>query len=210
MQTPDQVVAGLAEVREAEPPAGPFLRGNPARYSAMTADVLRQSHAQEAAERPDSSAVYAQALGPMRLWVRRVPGGAPSVALAVSVHEVERGPIVDAGYRVYADSDEHAGLLAADPALALAVLLGRFGLAHRGGDGPTLLVPLRVATLPAPLEELTFNRFARAVGLEGAPDDGRVAVNMRVQRSRDGASRIAWLFAIDLGRYAADARSRRR
>ncbi|MGD9694778.1 MAG: hypothetical protein AB7V42_03850 [Thermoleophilia bacterium] len=210
VQSTEEIVAGLAEARGPEPPSGPYLRAPAARYEAMTAGVLRQSHAHEAAERPDAAATYEQALGPMHLWVRRVPGAAPSVALALSVHRSERGVYVDAGYRVYGDSDGHAAELAADPALALATLLTRFGLEHRTPAGPRLLVPLRVANLPAPLEELSLGRFGRAVGMDGMPEDGRVAVNMRAQRSGDGSSRLAWLFAIDLGRYEADARSHRR
>jgi hypothetical protein len=66
-----------------------------------------------------------------------------------------------------------------------------------------------VASLPAPLAELGPDRFARAVGLETPPAGTDVAVNVATARSRDGLTRLAWLFVLDLTRYAEDARARR-
>ncbi len=123
---------------------------------------------------------------------------------------IDRGIVVDAGFRVPADSPEHAAELARDPARALATLLTRFGLSYYSENSRVFITPLHVASLSGPLEELGPDQFARAVGLESPPDGSEVAVNVAVARSRDGLTRLAWLFVIDLTRYAAEARPRRR
>lgn len=208
-QTVDEIVAALEATRAEEPPAGPYVRVPAARYRMMSHDVLRQAHAHDAVERPDASATYTQAFGDMHLWTRR-PTSAPWVALATSVNRIEQGIVIDAGYRVAADSDEHAAALAADPARALGTLLTRYGLSYFSERKRVFVTPLHVATLAAPLEELGADQFARAVGLQTPPDGSQVAVNVKVSRSRDGVSRLSWLFVIDLGRYEADAKADRR
>jgi hypothetical protein len=209
-QTIDEIASLLEAARGAESPARPYVRTPAARYSAMTHDVLRQGHAHDAVERPDASASYEQAVGTLSLWTRRGPDGGPWVALATSVTRIERGIVVDAGYRVPADSPEHAAELAQDPARTLAVLLTRFGLSYWSEGRRVFLTPLHVVSLPGALEELGPDQFARAVGLETPPAGTEVAVNVRVARSRDGLSRLAWLFVLDLTRYAAEVRPRRR
>lgn len=209
-QTIDEIVSVLEATRAAEAPAKPYVRVPSARYTAMTHDVLRQAHAHDTVERPDASASYEQDVGTLSLWARRGPDGGSWVALATSVTRIEQGIVVDAGFRVPADSPEHAAELAQDPARALAVLLTRFGLSYWSQGKRVYVTPLHVVSLGAPLEELGPDQFARAVGLETPPDGTEVAVNVKVARSRDGLSRLAWLFVIDLTRYAAEARPRRR
>ncbi len=209
-QTIDEIVSVLEATRADEGPSKPYVRVPAARYSSMTHDVLRQAHAHDTAERPDASATYEQAVGALHLWTRRGPDGGPWVALATSVTRIERGIVIDAGFRVPADSPEHAAELARDPARALAVLLTRFGLSYWSEGKRVFLTPLHVVSLPGELEQLGPDQFARAVGLETPPDGTAVAVNVRVARSRDGLSRLAWLFVIDLTRYAAEVRPRRR
>lgn len=208
-QTVDEIVAVLDATRAHEPPAGPYVRVPAARYRVMSHDVLRQTHAHDAVQRPDASATYTQAFGDLRLWTRRPPGQR-WVALATSVNRIEQGIVIDAGYRVAADSDDHAAALAADPARALGTLLTRYGLSYLSERTRVFVTPLHVATLAAPLQELGPDQFARAVGLQTPPDGSQVAVNVRVSRSRDGVSRLAWLFVIDLTRYEADSRAARR
>lgn len=209
-QTIDEIVAVLEATRAAEGPAPPYVRVPAARYASMTHDVLRQGHAHDAVERPDATASYEQAVGTLSLWTRRGPDGGPWVALATGLTRVDRGIVVDAGFRVPADSPEHAAALAQDPARALGVLLTRFGLSYRSEGKRVYVTPLHVVSLSAPLEELGPDQFARAVGLETPPAGTAVAVNVKVARSRDGLARLAWLFVIDLTRYAAEARPRRR
>lgn len=209
-QSVDEIVTALGATRLAEPPAGPFVRVPAGRYAAMTHDVLRQGHAHDAVERPDASATFHQEVADLHLWSRRGPDGGPWVALATSVNRTERGIAIDAGYRVPADSPAHAAELALDPARALATLLARFGLSYYSDSRRVYLTPLHVASLPAPLAELGPRQFARAVGLEEPPAGSAVAVNVKVARSRDGLARLAWLFVLDLTRYADEVRPRRR
>jgi hypothetical protein len=209
-QTVDQIVEALEAVRSPEPPAGPYVRVPAARYTAMTHDVLRQSHAHDTVQRPDASATYAQSVADLHLWTRSGPDGGPWVALATSVTRLEGRIVVDAGFRVPADSSEHAAELARDPARTLATLLTRFGLSYYSENRRVYVTPLHVASLSAPLEELGPDQFARAVGLETPTDGTAVAVNVAVSRSRDGMTRLAWLFVLDLTRYAEEARPRRR
>ncbi|WP_217912674.1 hypothetical protein [Miltoncostaea marina] len=208
-QTPEQIAEALAPARADEPPSGPSLRVPAARYAAMSRDVLRQTHAHDAVERPDAAAAYEGPVATLRLWTRAAPGGAPWTALATSVNEVEGRVAVDAGYRVPADSAEHAAALARDPALALGTLLSRYGLSYYAGRR-VYLTPLHVVSLTAPLAELGPDQFARAVGLEEPAPGTDVAVNVASARSRDGLTRLAWLWVLDLTRYEADARARRR
>jgi hypothetical protein len=208
-QTVEQIRELLEAVRAPDPPTGPYLRVPAARYAAMSRDVLRQTHAHDAAERPDASAEYEGSVAPLRLWTRRGPGGAAWTALATSVTALDGRTAIDAGYRVPADSPEHAADLAADPAAALGTLLVRYGLSYFSERRRVYITPLHVASLPAPLAELGPDRFARAVGLETPQPGTDVAVNVAVSRSRDGLSRLAWLFVLDLTRYAEDARGRR-
>lgn len=208
-QTVDEIVAALDATRAEEPPSGPYVRVPAARYRVMTHDVLRQTHAHDAVQRPDAAATYEQAFGNLHLWTRRPPK-AQWVALATSVTRIEQGIVIDAGYRVAADSAAHADALAADPARALGTLLTRYGLSYFSERKRVYITPLHVATLAAPLEELGADQFARAVGLQTPPDGSQVAVNVSLSRSRDGVSRLAWLFVIDLTRYEAGAAIQRR
>lgn len=209
-QSVDQIVSELEAVRAEAPPAGPYVRSPGGRYTAMSRDVLRQGHAHQAVDRPDASASYEQAVATLHLWSRRGPDGGPWVALATSVNAIEAGIVVDAGYRVPADSPEHAAELAREPARALATLLDRFGLSYWDGTRRVLVTPLHVVSLSAPPAELGPDQFARAVGLETPPPGTDVAVNLAVARSRDGLTRLAWLFVLDLTRYEAEMRPRRR
>ena len=96
------------------------------------------------------------------------------MALATSVTRLADRIVVDAGFRVPADSSEHAAELARDPARTLATLLTRFGLSYYSEKRRVYVTPLHVASLSAPLEELGPDQFARAVGLETpARRDGR-------------------------------------
>lgn len=208
-QTPEQIAEALAPARAAEPPSGPYVRVPAARYAAMSRDVLRQTHAHDAVERPDAAAAYEGAVATLRLWTRAAPGDAAWVALATSVNEIDRGVVIDAGYRVPADSAAQAAELAADPALALGTLLARYGLSYYAGRR-VYLTPLHVVSLSAPLAELGPGQFARAVGLEEPEPGTDVAVNVASARSRDGLTRLAWLWVLDLTRYEAEARARRR
>ncbi len=209
-QTVDEIVEALEAVRSPDAPAGPYVRVPAPRYTSMTHDVLRQSHAHDTVERPDASATYHQAVADLHVWTRSGPDGGPWVALATSVTRLADRIVVDAGFRVPADSPEHAAELARDPARTLATLLTRFGLSYYSEKKRVFVTPLHVASLSAPLEELGPDQFARAVGLETPPDGTAVAVNVAVSRSRDGMTRLAWLFVLDLTRYAAEARPRRR
>jgi hypothetical protein len=209
-QTADEIVAALEATRAADPPAGPYVRVPAARYTSMTHDVLRQAHAHDTVLRPDAAASFEQSVATLHLWSRKGPDGGPWVALATSVTRVEQGIVVDAGFRVPADSPEHAAELAMDPARALATLLIRFGLSYYSENRRVYLTPLHVTSLAGQLEDLGPDQFARAVGLETPPDGSAVAVNVAVARSRDGLTRLAWLFVLDLTRYAAEARPRRR
>lgn len=209
-QTADDIATELEAVRAEEAPTGPYLRSPASRYSAMSRDVLRQAHAHQAVERPDGAAAYGQSVATLTLWSRRGPDGGPWVALATSVNRVDAGIVVDAGYRVPADSPEHAAELAREPARALATLLDRFGLSYWDGTRRVLVRPLHVVSLSAPPTELGPNQFARAVGLEEPAPGADVAVNLAAARSRDGLTRLAWLYVLDLTRYEAEMRPRRR
>ncbi len=208
-QSVDEIVAALEETRT-DPPAGPYIRVPAARYTSMTHDVLRQGHAHDAVDRPDASASFAQTVGTLSLWTRKGPDGGPWVALATGVTPSERGTVVDAGFRVPADSPEHAAELAKDPARAFGVLLTRFGLSYWSEGKRVFVTPLHVVSLGGPLEDLGPDQFARAVGLETPPEGTSVAVNLAQQRSRDGMTRMAWLFVVDLTRYADEMRPKKR
>lgn len=209
-QTIDEIVAALEATRLPDPPTGPYIRVPAARYTRMTGDVLRQGHAHDAVDRPDASASFEQSIATMHLWSRRGPDGGPWVALVTSVTQHDRGIVIDAGFRVPADSPEHAAELARDPARALATLLTRFGLSYYSENKRVFITPLHIASLSGELEDLGPDQFARAVGLEVPPDGSAVAVNVSVARSRDGMTRLAWLFVVDLTAYAAEATPRRR
>lgn len=209
-QTIDEIVAALEATRLPDAPTGPYIRVPAARYTRMTHDVLRQAHAHDAVERADASASFEQSISTLHLFSRRAPDGGAWVALATSVTAHERGIVIDAGFRVPADSPEHAAELALDPARTLATLLTRFGLSYYSDNKRVFITPLHVASLSGPLEELGPDQFARAVGLEVPPDGSAVAVNVSVARSRDGMTRLAWLFVVDLTKYAAEAAPRRR
>lgn len=209
-QTVEQIVESLEAVRADGAPEGPYARATPAAYRSMSHDVLRQSHAHDAAERPDGAARYESGGGALNLWTRRGPSGAPWVALVTSVNRTRKGILLNAGYRVPADSTEDAAALAADPARALATLITRYGVSFYSGRRRVYFLPEHLVPLTAPLETLGPDAFARAVGLETPPDGAKVAVNVAVSPGEDGATRFSWFYVLDLTRYEEDARPRGR
>jgi hypothetical protein len=176
----------------------------------MSHEVLRQSHAHDAVERPDAAARYEHAATAMHLWTRQGPGGAPWVALVSSVSRTERGIVPNAGYRVLTESPEEAAELARDPSRALATLLTRHGVSYYDGRQRIYFTPQHLVNLPGPLETLGPDAFARAVGLEEPAEGSQVAVNVAVSTGRDGTTRLSWLFVLDLTGYEREARARHR
>ena len=209
-QTLDEIAELLADARAEDAPEGPYARAPAGAYSQMTHDVLRQTHAHQTAERPDASARYEYGATSLYLWSKSAPDGAPWTALVTSVRRGDRGIMIEAGYRVPADSAEHAAALAAEPGRALATLLARYGLSLYDGRQRVLLAPQLVVNLPGPLRSLGPDRFARAVGLQEPPPGAQVAVNTVSYEGRDGATRLSWLWVLDLAAYERDAKARRR
>jgi hypothetical protein len=209
-QSIDEMVALLAPLRTEQPPAGPYARATTDAYEAMSGDVLRQSHAHQAAERPHASATYAHGDSAMCLWTKPGPDGASWTALVTSATRNREGTVLNAGYRVLTDSPDEAVALADDPALALATLLSRFGVSYYTGTKRVYFVPEQVVELSGRLEALGPNEFARTVGLETPPDGSRVAVNVDVARGEEGHAALRWLFVLDVTRYAEASRPPRR
>lgn len=209
-QTVDEIVASLEAVRADGAPEGPYVRAAPEAYRAMSHDVLRQPHAHDTAERPRASAVYAQGDRGLCLWTRPGPNGAAWVGLVTSVSRARAGIVLNAGYRVLTESAEDAEALAGDPGRALATLVTRFGVSYYTGRKRVYFMPEHVVELPARLETLGPDAFARAVGLETPPDGAQVAVNVAVSPGDDGATRLAWFFVLDLARYERETRPRGR
>jgi hypothetical protein len=176
----------------------------------MSHEVLRQTHAHDAVERPDASARYEHGATAMHLWTRQGPGGADWVALVSSVTRTERGIVPNAGYRVLTETPEEAAELARDPGRALATLLARHGVSYYDGRQRIYFTPQLLVNLPGPLETLGPDAFARAVGLEEPPEGSLVAVNVAVSTGRDGTTRLSWLFVLDLTAYEREAQARRR
>ncbi|MBJ7455721.1 MAG: hypothetical protein JHC74_06655, partial [Thermoleophilia bacterium] len=173
-QTVDEIVELLAPLRVEDGLAGTVVRAAPDAYRAMSHDVLRQSHAHEAAERATASASFVQDDRAMHLWTRRGPGDAAWVALALSVTRNRSGSVLNAGYRVIADGPEEAAALAADPARALATLVTRFGVSFYTGRKRVYLMPEHLVEIEGRLDALGPDQFARAVGLETPPDGSKV------------------------------------
>lgn len=209
-QTAEEIVALLAPLRAADAPVGPVVRAAPEAYRAMSHDVLRQSHAHDAVERPTASASFVQDDRAMHLWTRQGPGGAPWVALALSVTRNRAGAVLNAGYRVVADGPGDAAALAADPARALATLVTRFGVSFYTGRKRVYLMPEHLVGIEGRLDALGPDEFARAVGLETPPDGAKVAVNVVVSPAEGGATRLSWFFVLDLTRYESESRPRGR
>jgi hypothetical protein len=210
LQTLDEIADLLESSRAEDVPAGPYVRAPAPAYTQMTHDVLRQTHAHEAAERPDAAARYEYGATSFYLWTRRAPDGAPWVALVTSVSPTERGIVLNAGYRVPADSPEEAAALAADPSRTLATLVTRYGVTYYSGTQRVFFLPQLLVNLPAPLESLGPEAFSKAVSLQTPPDGAQVAVNVASYRGRDGSTRLSWLFVLDLARYEREAKARRR
>ncbi len=209
-QTVDEIVALLEPLRAEEGPRPPYARAAPEAYRAMSHDVLRQSHAHDAAERPDASASYVQDERAMHLWTRQGPGDAPWVALVTSVTRTRAGIVLNAGYRVVTETPEEAAALALDPARALATLATRFGASFYTGRKRVYLMPEHLVEIGGRLDSLGPDQFARAVGLETPPDGSKVAVNVVVSPGEGTTTRLSWLFVIDLTRYEAGSRPRGR
>ena len=209
-QSVDDIVDLLEAVRADDAPPGPFARATPEAYRSMSHDVLRQTHAHDAAERPDGAARFEGAGPDLDLWTRRGPDGAPWLALATSVTRTRKGILLNAGYRVLTTSTEEAAALAADPARALATLITRYGISFYSGRRRVYFLPEHLVPLDAPLATLGPDAFARAVGLETPPDGAQVAVNVAVSPGDQGVTRFSWFFVLDLTRYERDARPRGR
>ena len=209
-QSVDDITQLLGAARTDRVPDGPFARATPEGYRSMSHDVLRQTHAHDAAERPDGAACYAGAGAVLNLWTRRAPGGAPWVALVTSVTRNRKGIILNAGYRVLVDSAQEAAALAADPARALATLITRYGVSFYTGRRRVYFLPEHLVALDAPLASLGPDAFARAVGLETPPDGSQVAVNVAVSAGDEGVTRFSWFFVLDLTRYEQETRQRGR
>ena len=172
--------------------------------------MLRQSHAHEAAERPDAAARYEYGATSLYLWTRRAPGDAPWVALVTSVTSTDRGIVLNAGYRVPVDSAEEAAALAVDPSRALATLVTGYGITYYSGTQRVFLQPQLMVNLSAPLEPLGPDEFSHAVSLQTPPDGAQLAVNVTSYVGRDGSTRLSWLYVLDLARYEREAKARRR
>lgn len=209
-QTVDEIAELLEAVRAEGAPQGPYVRTSPEAYRSMSHDVLRQSHAHDAADRPRASARYRQGEREMSLWTRQGPEEAPWVALVTSVTRVRRGIVVNAGYRVGAESPEAAAALAADPGRAFATLVNRFGVSFYTGRRRVYFAPEHLIPLDGKLESLGPEAFARAVGLEEPPVGAKVAVNVAVSQAEPGITRLSWFFVLDLVRYEAETRPRGR
>ena len=209
-QTADEIVELLEPLRSPAGPEGPVVRAAPDAYRAMSHEVLRQSHAHEAVERPAASASFVQDGRAMHLWTRQGPGGAAWVALALSVTRNRAGSVLNAGYRVVADGPAEAAALAADPARALATLVTRFGVSFYTGRRRVYLMPEHLVEIEGRLDALGPDAFARAVGLETPPDGSKVAVNVVVSPADGGATRLSWFFVLDLTRYENESRPRGR
>lgn len=180
-----------------------------AAYVSMSGDGLRQAHAHQSAERADAAATFTHTGGQLHLWTRRGPGGAPWVALVTSVSAPDRIAL-SAGYRVPAADAEEAGILAEDPARALARLLGLYGLTYFSGSQRVRLLEEHIVRVPGAFDRLSPSEFQRAVALEEPPEGARLAVNVAVSTTSDGATRLAWFFVIDLAAYGREVAARRR
>ncbi len=209
-QSVDDITQLLEANRAAGVPEGPFARATPEGYRSMSHDVLRQTHAHDAAERPDGAASYSGDGAVLNLWTRRGPDGAPWVALVTSVNRTRKGILLNAGYRVLADSADEAAALAVDPARALATLITRYGVSFYTGRRRVYFLPEHLVALDAPLSSLGPDAFARAVGLETPPDGAKVAVNVAVSAGDKGITRFSWFFVLDLTRYEQETRQRGR
>jgi hypothetical protein len=132
------------------------------------------------------------------------------VALVTSVTRTDRGLVLNAGYRVPVESAEEAAALAADPSRALATLVTRYGITYYSGTQRVFLQPQLQVNLSAPLETLGPDEFSKAVSLQTPPDGARLAVNVTSYVGRDGATRLSWLYVLDLVRYEREAKARRR
>ena len=209
-QTAEEIAGLLEEARVEAAPRGPYVRTSGDGYRRMSREVLRQSHAHDAVERPDAAARYEHGGTAMHLWTRQGPAGASWVALVSSVTRTEKGIVPNAGYRVPTGTPEEAAELARDPSRALATLLTRHGVSYYDGRQRVYFTPQLLVSLPGPLETLGPDAFARAVGLEEPPEGAQVAVNVAVSTGRDGRARLSWLFVLDLTAYEREARARRR
>jgi hypothetical protein len=209
-QTVDDICDLLADCRAYGAPAGPYARATPDAYRGMCSDVLRQSHAHDAADRADASAAYEHGDSAMYLWTRQGPDNAPWVALVTSVSRTRAGTVLNAGYRVGADSPEEAAALADDPSRTLATLVTRFGVSYYTGKKRVYFVPEQSVEIEGRLEALGPEEFARATGLETPPDGSRVAVNVSVSPGEDGMTLLRWLFVLDVTRYEKEMRPPRR
>lgn len=209
-QTVDQIVELLEAVRADGVPEGPYVRAAPEAYRAMSHDVLRQSHAHDAAERATATATFTVDESTMHLWTRQGPNDAPWVALVTSVTGNGSGRVLNAGYRVLASSVEEAAELSQDPARALATLVTRFGVSYYTGRKRVYFVPWQDVEIPGRLDALGPDEFARVVGLETPPDGARVAVNVVVAPGEGGLTRLRWLFVLDVTRYERESRPRGR
>lgn len=209
-QTIEEIVGLLEAARVEAVPQGPYVRTAADSYRQMSREVLRQSHAHDAVERPDAAARYEHGATAMHLWTRQGPGEAPWVALVSSVSRTEKGIVPNAGYRVLTKTPEAAAALARDPSRALATLVTRYGVSYYDGRQRIYFTPQHLVNLPGPLETLGPDAFARAVGLEEPAAGAQVAVNVAVSTGRDGTTRLSWLFVLDLTAYEQEARARRR
>jgi hypothetical protein len=208
-QSVDDIVALLAPLRAEDGPAGPYGQVPAASYLSMSHDGLRQAHARQTAERPDSAASYVLSGSHLHLWARRGPDDAAWVALVTSVSRPGRITL-NAGYRVLAADAEEAAALSADPARALATLVTRHGISYYSGTKRVYLLPEHIIDISRPLDRLGPAEFQKAVALEEPPDGARVAVNVSLSNTAEGATRLSWFFVLNLTSYSGEVAALRR
>lgn len=208
-QSVDDIVALLTPLRAVDPPSGPYEQVPAASYLSMSHEGLRQAHARQTAERPDAAASHELSGSHLHLWTRQGPDGAPWVALVTSVSRPGRIAL-NAGYRVIAGDPDEAGALAADPARALASLVTRHGVSYYSGTKRVHLLPEHIIQISRPLDRLGPAEFQKAVALEEPPEGARVAVNVALSTTSDGATRLSWFFVLNLTSYAEEVAALRR
>lgn len=208
-QSVDDIVALLTPLRAEDAPSGPYEQVPAASYLSMSHDGLRQVHARQTAERPDAAASYELSGSHLHLWTRQGPDRASWVALVTSVSRPGRIAL-NAGYRVIAGGPDEAGVLAADPARALATLVTRHGVSYYSGTKRVFLLPEHIIDIPRPLDRLGPAEFQKAVALEEPPEGAQVAVNVALSNTSDGATRLSWFFVLNLTSYSEEVAALRR
>jgi hypothetical protein len=128
----------------------------------------------------------------------------------------QAGKTIDSALRVYSDDREELSRLAEDPSLCFAEVLDRYGVEYtisegsRGRFAPVVLIPRERFNLTPPISPERFFSEVNAA-LDFTPTEGAgafMAGKFRIP-SEDEPIKIFWMFALDIGRYVADVRSRK-